>query len=124
MKKAWVLFALFLLSGISAYSQEVKAEKAYTVPAGAYLAFDYAFAQPSRMWGRFRAEGGKGNDIEAFVLDDDSFENWKNGHQVKAYYQSGRVTVATYDVTLPKGNYHFVFSNTFSIVTPKALTVW
>lgn len=71
--------------------------------------------------GRFKAEGGSGNDIECFILDPDSFENWRNGHRVRTYYNSGRITVANINVTLPAGNYVLVFNNRFSSVSNKAV---
>ena len=44
--------------------------------------------------GRFRAERGSGNDIKCLILDADSFEIWRNGHRVKTYYNSEKITVA------------------------------
>ena len=72
--------------------------------------------------GRFRAEGGSGNDIKCLILDADSFENWRNGHRVKTYYNSEKITVANVNVNLPPGEYVLVFDNTYSILTNKAVT--
>lgn len=85
-----------------------------TVPPGA---FDVALK------GRIDATGGSGNDIEIYVLGADEFTNWQNGHSVQTYYNSGRVTVADLNATLPNdaGTYYLVFNNKFSVFTPKAV---
>jgi predicted nucleic acid-binding Zn ribbon protein len=73
--------------------------------------------------GRFSATGGGGNDIEVYVLSQDEFINWKNGHPAQTFYNSGKVTVGTLNVTLPNGagSYYLVFNNRFSLLTPKAV---
>lgn len=123
MKKTLLPVALFALMAISIQAQNVAYERALTVKEGGYTWLDYNFSTTTRLHGRFRAQGGK-NDIEVYILDSDGFENWKNGNQYRYYYFSGRVTVANFDVTLAKGTYHLVFSNRWSIITPKAVTLW
>jgi hypothetical protein len=54
-------------------------------------------------------------------MDEDAYENWRNGHTVNTYYNSGKITVANIDVTVVKGKYILVFSNMFSSITPKAV---
>lgn len=54
----------------------------FTVPAG---------SSNVKLQGHFSARGA-GNDVEVFLLSEDSFANWKNGHQVNAVYSSGKVT--------------------------------
>jgi hypothetical protein len=76
----------------------------------------------ARVQGRFRAQGGSGNDIIVLILDEDGFENWRNGHTVNAYYNSGKVTVGTVNTTLSGGSYYVIFSNSFSSVSNKAVT--
>ena len=76
-----------------------------------------------RVSGRLTASGGTGNDIEVLILSDADFVNWKNGHDARALYQSGRVTVAVVAAELPgPGGYLVVFSNKFSGFTPKTIT--
>lgn len=124
MRKTFLLCGIFFLLAISINAQKVIAEKAVTVKAGGYTWFDLNYAEMTELKGRFRAQGGSKNDIEVYVMDDDNFENWKNGNQSRSYYFSGRVTVANFNVRLPKGSYHLVFNNNWSIVTPKAVTIW
>ena len=75
--------------------------------------------------GSFTASGGSGNDIEVFVLSQADFTNWHNGHSYSALYSSGRVTTATFNVSLPTpsmgqtSDYHVVYSNTFSWISTK-----
>jgi hypothetical protein len=96
---------------------------AFTVKAGQarYWEFDVG-RKGCNVSGRFRAEGGSGNDIEVYVLDADQFENWNNGHTTPTHYNSGRVTVANINVSLPSGHFFLVFNNKYSVVTSKAIT--
>jgi len=75
--------------------------------------------------GSFGANGGFGNDIEVYVLSEQDFINWDNGHASKALYNSGKVTVGTLDVVLPDntGTYYLVFNNKFSLLTRKGVRV-
>lgn len=94
---------------------------AFTVSAGQAKVFPFHVGDRSRVTGRFRASGGRGNDIEALILDGDAYENWRNGHTVNTYYNSGKITVANIDVTLGAGDYVLIFNNMFSAITPKAV---
>ncbi len=75
--------------------------------------------------GNFTASGGNGNDIEAFVLSQDDFVNWQNRHSAKTYYNSGKVTVGNFSVSLPAdaGIYYVVFDNRFSLLSQKEVEV-
>jgi hypothetical protein len=95
----------------------------FTVAAQQYRYWSFHVGRRgSSISGRFRAEGGGGNDIEVYVLDADGFENFRNGHTANTYYNSGRVTVGTINGRLAEGDYFLIFSNTFSVVTNKAVT--
>lgn len=64
-----------------------------------------------------------GNDIELFVLDEDGFVNFQNGHSVRTHFNSNKVTQGSVDAGLPgEGTYYLVFNNNFSLLTPKAVT--
>jgi hypothetical protein len=86
----------------------------FNVPAG---------ASDVRVEGTFNASGGPGNDVEVFLLNDDEFVNWQNGHAVNTLYNSGRMTQGTLNAILPSGpgTYHLVFNNKFSLFSPKAV---
>jgi len=75
--------------------------------------------------GNFTASGGMGHDIEAYVLPEADYVNWQNGHAAKTFYNSGKVTVGTLNVTLPSdaGTYYLVFNNRFSLLSQKAVRV-
>jgi len=94
-----------------------------TVSAGSYQ--DYQVSVPSgalsaKLSGSFTASGGSGNDIIVLVLDQTSFTNWQNGHQVSAIYNSGQLTTSSFSVSLPAGGtYYLVYSNTFSTFSSK-----
>jgi hypothetical protein len=96
---------------------------AFTVRAGDARYWNFRVGRDgANVIGRFRAEGGGGNDIKCLILDGDSFENWRNGHTVNTYYNSGKITVANINVRLGESNYILVFDNTYSVLTSKAVT--
>jgi hypothetical protein len=99
---------------------------AFTIGAGRYAYFMVATPRSATMGvlqGRFRAQGGSGNDVEVFLLDADGFENFQNGHRVNTLYNSGRVTVGNISAYInPSMVYYLVFSNVFSTFTNKAIT--
>lgn len=123
MKKSLIFIIFILLTVVSVNAQKVVAEKALTVNAGSYAWYEYNFDKTTELKGRFRAQGGK-NDIEAYILDADGFENFKNGNQFNSYYTSGRVTVANFNARLGEGKYYLLFNNSWSVITPKAVTIW
>ena len=85
-----------------------------SVPAG---------AQTVKVQGHFQATGGMGNDIEVFLLNEEQFTNWKNGHATPTYYNSGKIAVGDVQAGLPNdaGNYYLVFNNNSSALTAKAV---
>ena len=100
---------------------------AASVNAASYLW--YTFTIPARassvaINGHFTATGGTGNDIECYILDEDGFANFKNGHPAKTYYNSGKVTQAKIEAgNLPAGTYYLILDNRFSLLTPKAVQI-
>lgn len=74
------------------------------------------------VFGHFKTEGASGNEIRAFIFDADGFANWQNGHIVKTYYDSGKVTTGKIDVRLKAGTYYLVFDNRFSGLSNRAIT--
>lgn len=94
----------------------------FTVAPGRYQYFGfYVPSYMAQVFGRFRAQGGGGNDIICFIVDQDGFENFAAGHTVNTYYNSGQVTVGTINVRLSQGQYYIVFSNTYSTFSNKAV---
>jgi hypothetical protein len=98
---------------------------AATVNAGSYLWYTFVVppgANSVAVNGHFSATGGAGNDVECYILDEDGFANFKNGHPTGTYYSSGKVTQAKIGTTnLAPGTYYLVFDNRFSLITPKAV---
>jgi len=118
------LVAVFHLSAVAnPFGQTVIVNTAFTVKAGDAKYWNFRVGSSgANVVGRFRAEGGSGNDIKCLILDGDSFENWRNGHKVRTYYNSEKITVANINVNLPEGDYVLVFDNTFSGLSNKAVT--
>lgn len=97
-------------------------DSAFTVGAGKFVAYPFdVHPRGGRVFGKFKAEGGSGNDIECFIVDEDGLVNFSNRHDTPVFYTSGRVTVATVNVVLGEGRYYIVFNNRFSSFTPKAV---
>ena len=99
---------------------------AITVEASKYVYLSMpvpAGASNIKVQGHFSATGGSGNDIEVYLLNQDQYINWQNGHTTSAFYNSGRVTAGEVNATLPDdaGTYYLVFNNKFSLLTPKAV---
>ena len=101
-------------------------EGSFTVAPGKYQSFKVAVVDgvtKPMIEGTFSASGGN-NDVEVFVMEENQFLNWQNGHTSNATYTSGRVTAGKLKVQLPEeaGTYYVVFSNRFSYITNKAVT--
>ena len=124
---AFLTFTLITILNLSAianpFGRVVIVNTAFTVKAGDAKYWTFGVGNDgANVIGRFRAEGGSGNDIKCLILDADSFENWRNGHRVRTYYNSEKITVANVNVNLPEGEYVLVFDNTFSGISNKAVT--
>lgn len=136
-----VIASLWWLSGSSKVSpnapgplQELtQREYTQTLPQSAFTvnvlsSQSYRFVIPDgaariHIEGRFSATGGSGNDVEVALMDQDGYVNFQNRHAVQTYYNSGRQTQGVISADLPKpGTYFLVFSNRFSLLTPKAVT--
>jgi hypothetical protein len=101
---------------------------ALTVNASAYSWYTFIVPPGARtvsVVGHFTATGGTGNDIIVYVVDEDGFMNFKNGHPARTFYNSGKVTQASIGAVLPDSPaaYYLVFDNRFSLLTPKAVQV-
>ncbi|HEU4593943.1 MAG TPA: hypothetical protein VFS10_02160 [Pyrinomonadaceae bacterium] len=116
------LFLVMLVLAMTTISVEAQTEKTYVVDAGGYTWLEWNFDRMTRVAAKFRARGGSRNDIEVFILDEDGFENWRNGHRVGTYYNSGRITVGRFDVNLRPGKYFLVMNNKFSAVSNKVVS--
>jgi hypothetical protein len=101
-------------------------DTAFTLNAAQGMHWNFnvpASATDVRVEGTFSASGGARNDVEVYLLSDDEFVNWQNNHTVSTLYNSGRMTQGTLNAALPPGvgTYHLVFSNKFSLLSPKAV---
>ena len=97
-----------------------------TVGSGQY--YDCSFSvntnsmQNVSVTGSFTASGGSGNDTQVLVIDDMALTNWKNGHQANVYFDSGKMTTGNINANIPSsGQYHLIFSNTFSTISSKKI---
>jgi hypothetical protein len=97
------------------------------VPARDYVKYDIQVLPEMRqahVVGTFEALGGSGNDIAAVIAKPDEFQNWINGPEAKVYYSThDRETTGTFDVQVGPGSYVLGFSNRFSALSAKEVTV-
>jgi hypothetical protein len=89
------------------------------VGAGKYVYYQFSIPSQGSISGNFTALGGGGNDINILILDETSYVNWINGHNVSTYYNSGQMTTGSITTTLPAGKYYLIYSNTFSTFSDK-----
>ncbi len=99
---------------------------AFTVKAGTYSFFKFNVPPNTSnviLTGHFTATGGSGNDIIGIVMNEDSFVNWQNGHPIKTFYYSAKVTQESIRAVLPSlpDTYYLIFDNRFSLLSPKAV---
>jgi predicted nucleic acid-binding Zn ribbon protein len=100
---------------------------AATVNASRYVWYTFVVppgANTIAVNGHFTATGGAGNHIACYILDEDGFVNFKNGHPTNTYFNSGKVTTAKIGGVLgTPGTYHLILDNRFSALTPKAVQI-
>jgi uncharacterized protein YgiM (DUF1202 family) len=115
------LVLILFYAASECYSQNI-ISSSVVVPPGKFYTVPFSITSfESTITGRFRVQGGSNNDIEVYIFDSDGLENWKNGNRASTYYNSGRVTVASINRILSRGNYSLVFNNGFSIVSNKVV---
>lgn len=97
---------------------------AFTVRAGGYVYKNFTIGKgrTARVVGDFTASGGSGDDIEVSITDERGFANFKNNHSYDVWYNSEKTTSGAINLSLAEGKYVIIFSNTYSIMTPKAIT--
>ncbi len=113
-KPAYTAPAAATAAVLSAPPVNIISGASVNIGAGKYQSYSFQVRDTALLTGKFRAQGGPQNDIEAYVLDQDGFLNWTNNHSAPAYYNSGRLTVGTIDTVLGAGTYYLVFNNRYS----------
>jgi uncharacterized protein (TIGR02246 family) len=86
----------------------------------------YTFQLPAatcEIRGRITGISGGNKDFEAFITNDDGFQNWSAGQQSRVFWQSGRVVVTSIEnaVIVGPGTFQLVVSNRWSGVTSKTV---
>ncbi len=122
MKKGFLFMAIILgmaISGCVGYKTETVVDGVIMIEAGKYVNDQISVPSQASVSGNFTASGGAGNDIRVLILDETSYINWANGHNVSTYYDSGQITTGKIDLRLPEGKYYLVYSNMFSIASAK-----
>jgi hypothetical protein len=130
MRTAFNLLSVaILLSGLALSQTSTQNAPAvdthFTVPANQFQDSPFAVSEGAsdvRLFGTFKATGGRASLITVLVMTDDQYAQWQQ-HKVKgpgtsdnggALYNSGAVSQGTINLRLPDSpaNYHLVFNNT------------
>ncbi len=122
MKKDLLFIGIILgilISGCISNKTQTIVDGVVTVEPGKYVNYQFSVPSQATVSGNFTASGGSGNDIRVLILDETSYINWINGHNVSTYYDSGQMTTGSIAADVPKGSYYLIYSNTFSIASAK-----
>jgi hypothetical protein len=97
------------------------------VRAGTYWVWSFV-VPPDRpnchLSGHIEALSGGAKDIMVLVTTWDEYLNWKNNHQSKVYFSTGRETAIPLNVNMTGGGkYALVISNAFSLLTEKQVQI-
>ncbi len=124
MKKGLLYIAIIfgiVISGCVSNKTQTIIDGLVTVEPGKYVSYQFSVPSQATVSGNFTASGGSGNDIRVLILDETSYTNWINGHNVSTYYDSGQMTTGSIAANVPKGSYYLVYSNMFSIASTKSV---
>ncbi len=100
----------------------------FTVYPGAFHSLKFVVPPDHKyanLKGRFSVVSGSGDEIRAFLLNDEDYVNWQKGYTTYRYYDSGSARQAYLDVPLlawSAGSYYLVFNNQSQAGIPKTVT--
>lgn len=99
-------------------------DRTVAVPGLKYYYQEFNVIDSSTVSGIFVAKGGN-NDIQAFLVDQFGFEDFKSGLKFGAYFKSdGYVTSQLIDVNLQPGKYILIFDNRKALLTRKEVKIY
>lgn len=99
---------------------------AQEIQAGHFVSWTWhvADSRPCLLTGHVSGLAGGRKDVQALVMTADQFTNMSNRLNVTPIYGSEQVSALTLRIPLPgPGDYAFVLSNAFSILTDKTVQV-
>jgi len=74
--------------------------------------------------GNFITEGGSGNDVYVYLMSEEEYLNYANGHNYNVIYSSGKATTKSFNIPIPNpGNYILVLDNKFSLFSDKLVRI-
>jgi hypothetical protein len=106
---------------------QLVADEEITIPAGSYQAFpwDATLQQPRcHVTGHIEVTDGGSKDVQVFVMGKDDYQNFANGHEARAFFQTDKATAVTLDAnTSQPGPMVIAVSNAFSAITDKKVRI-
>ena len=115
-----------LLHSILSTHKENLVDASIVVSPGHYVSYSATAPTGSnncKITGSFSARGGN-DDIIVYVVDQNEFANLQNGENFNVYYSTPQQISGNFNVGIPcDKTIYLVFSNTFSIITSKTVTV-
>lgn len=99
------------------------ADNVYKVGPGTYTYIPFNLSCQASVSGSFSAQASLGNNIITMVLDQNNFQRMSANQQASAYYNSGKVSSGSFNLTLPPGQYDIILSNTYSSFSTKTVNL-
>ena len=94
-------------------------DSVFEVPAGKFYWYPIPLQCTARVLGGFIASATLGDNIVFYILDEEGFNLIQNNEPFYPYYNSDKVESGVFDVTLNPGNYYFIMSNSYSLISSK-----
>jgi hypothetical protein len=106
---------------------QLATDQELVIPAGSVQTFrwDATPSQPTcHVSGHIQVTEGGSRDVEVSVMAGDDYQNYVNGHEAKAYFQTGQTTAVTLDLNISRaGPFVVAISNGFSLVSEKKVSI-
>ena len=96
-------------------------DSTYKIGPGSYHYFPLSLPDVCTIQGGFIAHAGLGDNILAYLVDEEDFKLFQNDNEFRSYYSSGKVESDTFDVVLNPGEYYVILSNTYSSFSTKTV---
>ena len=96
-------------------------DSTYKIDSGSYHYFPLSLPDVCTIQGGFIAHAGLGDNILAYLVDEEDFKLFQNDNEFRSYYSSGKVESDTFDVVLNPGEYYVILSNTYSSFSTKTV---
>ncbi len=95
----------------------------YKVPPGEYQYIPFVTSCTGTLSGSFAAQAALGNNIIVYLMNQNGFNQYRVGQSASTYYNSGKVSSGSFNVSLGTGTYYVILSNTYSSFSTKTVSL-